>query len=212
VILTLIGLPGSGKGTQGQMLAKKLGLPLISVGDMLRDVISKNGEEAELLNQYISQGKLVPSDLTNKIAQRVLLLDAQKNGCIFDGYPRNLVQAKYLESVANQKIITIFFDIQDEVVIKRILGRFSCTNCAQIYNRYYKKPIVEGVCDLCGSTQFTYRQDDNEEVIRKRIQEYNKETAPLIGYYKNSEGFYSINAQQSEEEIACQLSALLKTI
>ncbi len=212
MILTLIGLPGSGKGTQGQMLAKKLGIPLISIGDMLRTIIRENGEEAKLLNQYISEGKLVPSELTNKIVQKILLLDAQKNGCIFDGYPRNLVQAKFLENITNQKIITIFFDIEDEVVIKRILGRFNCGDCTKIYNSYYKKPITDGVCDSCGSTQFIYRQDDSEEVTRKRIQEYKKETSPLISYYKNSENFYSIDAQQGEEEVTSKLNALLKTI
>jgi adenylate kinase len=212
VILTLIGLPGSGKGTQGQMLAKKLGIPLISIGDMLRTIIRENREEARLLNQYISEGKLVPSELTNKIVQKILLVGAQKNGCIFDGYPRNLLQAKFLENITNQKIITIFFDIEDEVVIKRILGRFNCGDCAKIYNSYYKKPIIDGVCDSCGSTQFIYRQDDSEEVIRKRIQEYKKETSPLISYYKNSENFYSIDAQQGEVEVTSKLNALLKTI
>ncbi len=212
MILTLIGLPGSGKGTQGQMLAKKLGIPLISIGDMLRTIIRENREEARLLNQYISEGKLVPSELTNKIVQKILLVGAQKNGCIFDGYPRNLLQAKFLENITNQKIITIFFDIEDEVVIKRILGRFNCGDCAKIYNSYYKKPIIDGVCDSCGSTQFIYRQDDSEEVIRKRIQEYKKETSPLISYYKNSENFYSIDAQQGEVEVTSKLNALLKTI
>jgi len=207
-----MGLPGSGKGTQGQILATKLNIPTISIGNMFRDMLHKDGEEAKLLDEYLSEGKLVPSELTNRIVQKILLLDEQKNGCILDGYPRNLVQAEFLEKITNKKLVIIFFDVKDEVVIRRVLGRFNCTDCAKIYNSHYKKPIIDGICDVCGSNKFIYRQDDNEEVIRKRIEEYKKETFPLINYYKDSENFYFIDAQQDQEEVATRLGALLKII
>jgi len=212
VIFILIGSPGSGKGTQGQVLAKKLNIPHISIGDMFRDILTAGGEEASLLNEYMSQGKLVPSEFTNKIVEKTLSSDKQKNGCILDGYPRNLTQAKFLEKITRQNITIIYFNVNDDIAIKRILGRFNCAECSKIYNTYYKRPKVDNVCDECGATKFIYRQDDSEEIIRKRIEEYKKETSPLVDYYKNFNNFYSIDAGQAEEEVVLKLQALLKII
>lgn len=210
MIIVLIGLPGSGKGTQGQLLAEKIKLPLISTGDMFRKMLQSNGEEGALLNDFISQGKLVPSKLVNKVVEKFLGQQEYKNGCIIDGYPRNLEQVKFLEEITKQDIKVIYFEISEGLIRKRILGRFSCVGCGKIYNSYYTRPKVENVCDICKSTNFTYRKDDDEQTLIKRINEYKTETYPIIDYYKKRGGCYVIDASKTTGEISAELESLFR--
>jgi adenylate kinase len=212
VLIILIGLPGSGKGTQGQFLANKLHLPHLSTGNMFRKMAKSEGLEGDLLRQQINAGKLVSGDLVNKIVSKFLTNDDYKNGCVLDGYPRNLEQAKFLEEITKQPITVIYLSIDDDTVIKRILGRFNCAVCEKNYNLYFDKPKIENVCDNCGSSDFTHRVDDNENTIKDRIEIYKKETFPLIEYYKNKISFYSVDASRNIEEVASLLSDLLKRV
>ncbi len=213
MILVLLGLPGSGKGTQGEFLAKKLQLPYLCIGSVFRQLAEAGGEEGKLLDSYISVGRLVPSEVVNTIIGRYLMLPEYKDGYLLDGYPRSLEQAKFLEQVANNHPIkTIYFDLDEQIIYKRILGRFNCAECGKIYNSYYLPTKVENVCDVCKSKNFDYRHDDNEQTISKRISEYKAQTYPLVEYYKDKGGFYRIDASKSMQDIAIDIEVALKRI
>lgn len=227
MFIILIGPPGSGKGTQGSLISKKLSLPHLSSGDFFRKIskeislhgkisfghsdnsISLDKKDEDLMRESMSKGILFPSDLVNKILRVTILSEEYRNGCILDGYPRNIMQAEYLESFLKKDKKIVFFDLEDEVIIKRISGRIACSNCQKIYNIYYAKPLKEDVCDVCGSISFIRRDDDDLEIIKERIEEYKNETRPLVEYYKKSAEFYSIDANLSMTEITKQLESLL---
>jgi len=211
-IIILLGLPGSGKGTQGRILSNELMIPHISTGEIFRRMAKTDSEESKLLNEYMQSGKLVPSDLVNKIVRKFILSDECKDGCILDGYPRNLKQAEYFIENIDTKISAIFFDVEDKIAVKRILGRYSCSGCGLIYNKYFDSPKNEGICDACGSKEFTSRLDDDEKTILSRIEEYKKETLPLIEYYKKKGRFFTINAGGTKEEVIKEMSLVIKRV
>ena len=209
-----MGPPGSGKGTQGKLLAEKLNLPHVSIGNIFREMVESGNQEGNLIQDYMSKGKLVPSDLVNKVVQKFLSQNEYKIGCVLDGYPRNLEQAKFLDEVLNKQetMKVLFFDINDQIIIQRILGRFTCASCGQIYNQFFVKPKIDNVCDICGSNQFVHRKDDGEQTVKNRVEEYKTETYPLLDYYKNNNQLHVIDANQSMEDIGLVLDKLLKII
>lgn len=209
MIVTFIGPPGSGKGTQAALIAGKLGIPHLSTGDILRNKLESGDKESELLRQMMAAGKLVPSDVVNK-----LVLEATcplETGCILDGYPRNLDQAEFLEQNCKSKVSAIYFDIDHDLLIKRISGRFSCSKCGKIYNSHFTPPKIDKTCDDCQSHDFTYRADDQEETIVVRLGEYDKETKPLVQYYKSLGRLKVVNASQAVDKIAEELQLMLKS-
>lgn len=212
MIIVLIGPPGSGKGTQGKLLAEKLALPHVSIGNIFRDMVEAGNEEGQLLQDFMSKGKLVPTELVNIIVQKFLSTAAYDRGYVLDGYPRNLEQARFLEDLVDQEIKILLFDIENKTIIKRVLGRFNCINCGQIYNQFFIKPKIENICDLCGSNQFAHRQDDDEDTVRHRLEEYQIETYPLINYYKDNKQLYTVNANQNKEDIELFIDKLLKIV
>lgn len=211
-IIILLGLPGSGKGTQAAILSNELVLPHISTGDIFRKMILEDFEESKLLAGYMNEGKLVPTDLVNKIVRRFILSDECKEGCILDGYPRTLDQAEYFIENIDAEINVIFFKIEDDIVTKRILGRTSCASCGKIYNKYFDKPKVDGVCDECGSKEFSSRSDDDEATISSRIEEYKKETLPLVEYYQHKGRFFTVNAGGTKEDVIDEMATIIKKI
>lgn len=211
-IIILLGLPGSGKGTQGAFLSEELAIPHISTGDILRKMALKDDKDSKLLAEYMSEGKLVPNDLVNHLVKRYILSDACKNGCILDGYPRTLKQAEYFIENIDANISTIFFDVPDEVAKKRVLGRVACASCNKLYNEYFDKPKKEGVCDECGSTEFVERSDDDEKTIVARLEEYRKNTLPMIEYYKEKGRFFTVHAGESKEKVTQEVASIIKKI
>lgn len=211
MILLLVGPPGSGKGTHSLFLSQKLKLLHVSVGDMLRKIVESGSEEGKLVKQIISEGKLVSDDLVNKIVEQCLSSNEYKNGCILDGYPRNLKQADFLNTIV-KKVVVIYCSVDDQVIVKRIIGRFSCLNCGQIYNQYYALPKEAEKCDICGSDKFSYRTDDNEETIIKRLTEYKENTLPIIEYYAKLPNFYTIHTENSIIEIQSELTRILSSL
>lgn len=212
MIIVLIGSPGSGKGTQGNILAKKLNIPFVSIGDMFRQMIANKDEIGLSVKSYMDRGELAPTELVNKIVQKFLSTDPNKNGCVLDGYPRNLEQVEFLNKIGFRNIKIIFFDIEDTLVLQRIAGRFSCTKCGQIYNSYSVKPRIENVCDICGAGSFTYRKDDDLEAVKHRLEVYNAETQPVINYYKTTGEFYHIDANRSMDQVEESIGKILKMI
>jgi adenylate kinase len=211
-IIVLLGLPGSGKGTQAAILANELKLPHISTGDIFRKMAKADSPESNLLNEYMQAGKLVPSDLVNQVVTKFLLGDECKIGCVLDGYPRNLPQAEFLIEHIDAKISAVFFDVENEIVVKRILGRYSCASCGALYNKYFDNPKTDGTCDVCGGHEFTSRSDDDESTIMLRIEEYKKETMPLIEYYRSKGKFFTVNAGANKEEVIKEVSLIAKKI
>jgi len=187
--LILFGPPGAGKGTQAELLSKKYGFAKLSTGDMLRAAAAKpNDELGNLVSSYMHDGKLVPDDvMISLIRTRIGEKDCAK-GFILDGFPRTIPQADALEAMlAEEKKeldCVVELQVDDAALIKRISGRFSCAKCGVGYHDSFRQPKKSGVCDACGSREFTRREDDKAETVSKRLEAYNRQTAPLLPYYQ----------------------------
>ena len=186
-ILILLGPPGAGKGTQAKEIAARHGLIQLSTGDMLRAAVKAGSPVGRKAKAIMDKGELVPDVIVIKIISDRLDEPDCRRGAILDGFPRNLAQAAALDHVLADKRkkvnAVIELKVDDEELIKRIAGRFTCSRCGEGYNDASKRPKVEGVCDVCGSTSFTRRPDDNAQTMRTRLMVYYRETSPLIGYY-----------------------------
>jgi len=202
--IVFIGVQGSGKGTQAKVIAQKLGLVHISTGDLFRGA---KGEEKAKLDSYMNSGKLVPDTLVLEILKKRLdEADAQK-GFILDGFPRNIEQAKALDEIV--KIDNAFdIKISDEEALKRLSGRVTCEKCKAGYNLYTApKPKNPEVCDVCGG-KLVQRADDNPEAIKKRIEIYHTETAPIIKFYNT----VKVNGEQSIEKVTEDIMKAVKML
>lgn len=196
--IILLGPPGSGKGTQAAQLSEKLNIPSLSTGDALRKEVADKTKVGLEAKSFMESGQLVPDEVVLNIVKNRINQDDCENGFILDGFPRNSSQAEALK-VALQEIdkkidIVFNFEIGDDEVVKRISGRYFCKNCGAIYNKFYKKPESEGVCDVCQSTDFDQRKDDNEATVRNRLQSYHQDTAKLIEFYEKKDLLFSFNA------------------
>ena len=212
--LILVGPPGAGKGTQAQRLVDDYGIPQLSTGQMLRDAAATGSEIGKQVNEVISAGGLVSDEMVNAIvADRIDQPDCA-NGFILDGYPRTLPQADALEALLESRgtslTAVVKLRIDDDVMVERIVGRYSCANCGEGYHDTMKKPVKEGVCDECGHTEFKRRSDDNEEALRTRLQAYYKETAPIIGYYYCKGKLRRVNGMASIEAVGDEIAEVLK--
>jgi adenylate kinase len=211
-IIILLGLPGSGKGTQGAILANELKIPHISTGDIFRKMALKDSDESRMLNSYMKEGKLIPTKLVNDTVIKFMLTEECTRGCVLDGYPRTLSQAEHFIEHVDSDISVFFFDVDDETVVKRILGRYSCASCGTLYNKYFYNPKKEGVCDSCGSHDFISREDDDEETILRRVELYKEETLPLVQYYKSKGSFFTIDAAADRAEVTKEMLRIAKSI
>jgi adenylate kinase len=211
-IIILMGVPGSGKGTQGDILSKQLMIPHISTGDIFRQMAKKDFQESSLLADCMKSGKLIPTDLVNKVVKEYILSNVCNKGCILDGYPRTVQQAEYFTDNLDAEVVVLFLDLAEEIALKRILGRISCASCGSIYNKYFAKPSKDGQCDNCLNYEFITRTDDSEETILTRLEEYRKETLPMIEYYKKKGSFFSVDAGQIKQKVADDLLAIVKRV
>lgn len=183
--LLFFGPPGSGKGTEIQKLQEKGNYIKLSTGDMLRSEVSSNSDLGKKLKKIMDSGGLVSDNLVIKLIEKQL--KKHKKGIIFDGFPRTLKQAKVLTKILKKYKIKlhaiIILDTPDDLIIKRITGRFICVKCGASYNEHGNKPKKEGVCDVCKGTKFKKRSDDKKSVIVKRLKEYHKESKVLLDYF-----------------------------
>ena len=199
--IIIFGPPGVGKGTLSDMLAEKYKIPHISTGDIFRAEIKSGSSE---LIQYVEKGLLVPDSVVNMVIEKALKQDTYKNGFILDGYPRTIDQAEFLENAlwkVNKKINFVFNLVApEETIVARSTQRRMCSKCGTLYNLVTMKPKKNDVCDKCGSA-IVKRKDDEEETVRKRLQVYNDETAPLVEYYKKKKMLTNIDASKKPKEI-----------
>jgi len=196
--IIFLGAPGSGKGTQASLLSKNLGIESIATGDLLRKEVEKKSKIGIIAKEQMESGALVSDSVVVDIIREKIVTKSCENGFILDGFPRNINQALKLEEMldnCNKIIDKVFnFEVEEEVLVKRISGRYICKKCGTVYNRYFKPTIKDGKCDNCDSNEFETRSDDNELTVKNRLKVYKESSFPLIEYYKKKHLLVSIDA------------------
>jgi adenylate kinase len=210
--VVLLGAPGAGKGTQAKMLIEKFKIPQISTGDILRKAVADNtplGKEAKVI---MDQGGLVSDKIVLGLVEERIKQPDCKAGFILDGFPRNTVQAEALDKILSGTgmplTMALNIDVDMNDLLKRLTGRRTCKGCQQMYNIYFSAPKKEGVCDKCGGALFQ-RDDDKEETIKKRLDVYQKQTAPLIDYYSRKKIMKTVVGTGSIDDIFKKVVAAL---
>ena len=195
--LILMGPPGAGKGTQGEILEKKLGISTISTGLMLRTAIKDQTEVGKLVEQYINDGKLVPDEVIVEIVKQRLAQPDCEKGFILDGFPRTTAQAEALEAAGVEIDKVLLLEVDDNKIVERLSSRRECSKCGIPYNIVSKKPAKEGICDSCGG-ELIIRKDDVPETIQNRLDIYHEQTEPIKKFYE-AKGILAV--AQGEEEL-----------
>ena len=208
--IVLLGPPGSGKGTHGKRLAESLGVPIVATGDILRQAIADGTALGKSAQEAVKSGRLVPDEtVLGLIETRLRLTDAQR-GFILDGFPRTVAQAEGLKSLLGERRIDRVLNliVTADVVVGRLQDRWLCGSCGAIYNTKTQPPRVPGKCDRCGGV-LTQRVDDQPETVRKRLDVYAKETAPLVAYYERESVLRNVDASGPAAEV---YAAIQRTI
>jgi adenylate kinase len=212
--LILLGPPGAGKGTQAKLLVDHYAIPQLSTGDMLREAVAAETQVGLKAKTVMAAGKLVSDEIVNAIVSERLDRDDCRPGFILDGFPRTLEQADALSDMLIEKGMSldrvIELEVDDDLLVERVAGRYTCAKCGEGYHDTFKQPKVQGTCDRCGSHEFKRRPDDNAQTMRTRLQAYYKETAPLVGYYyahnllRRVDGMGEIDAIQNSIQSALE--------
>ncbi len=205
MIVIFLGKPGSGKGTQAELVSEKLEIPVISMGEILRNIKRQKTETAKKVSKLIDKGQFVPDNLIFGILDKRLRRKECNKGYILDGFPRTLYQAKMFKQKVDS---VIYIDVSNSTIIKRLSSRRECS-CGKVYNLLTKKPKKQGVCDDCGKNLYI-REDDKPETVKKRLQIYNMQTKPLIEFYKKKGILHKVNGEQTIKRILSDIMKLLK--
>jgi adenylate kinase len=210
-VVVLLGPPGAGKSEQSRRLTERHSIPAISTGDLLRDHVRRGTPLGAQADSYMKAGQLVPDSLMNPILQDRLAQPDCARGFVLDGYPRTLAQAESLDALLKHKGLPphiILLEVPTERLMKLLTGRRVCPKCNRSYNIYFQPPKKEGVCDADG-TPLVQRPDDKEEVIRRRLDTYEKETQPVIAYYARQGRLVRVNGSQTPEQVAAEIESKL---
>ena len=214
--LIFLGPPACGKGTQTNRLSEYLGLPHIDTGSLLRAEMASGSEEGKTAKSFIDKGQLVPIELVARIIGKKLAGDDCKNGYVLDGFPRSLEQAEELEAI-NKRVDgdspasfkAIYFDIDTQILLERIIYRQSCPVCGEIYNKKFKPSKVENICDKC-NVELKTRADDNAETAKARFDTYFEQTAPLVKFYEDKGVLYKIDETVFIDEVGKSFRVFFK--
>ncbi|KRN12196.1 adenylate kinase [Fructilactobacillus fructivorans] len=214
--LLLIGLPGAGKGTQAEFIVQKYGIPHISTGDIFRAAMKNKTPMGVKAQQYIDKGELVPDDVTCGIVEDRLKQPDTDKGYLLDGFPRNIDQAKSLEDMTRKMgkelDAVINIEVDPKALVDRLSGRFICKNCGATYHKLYKKPIVDGTCDVCGAHVFYQRSDDKPETVKNRLKVNEKSNAPLIDFYKDRGILHSVDGDRDIADVSKDIDKILSNL
>jgi len=208
-VFVFAGPPGSGKGTQAKLLAPKLKVPHISLGDLLREAVRNRSKVGEIAKSYLDAGKLVPDKVAIDVAEEAVSKKECRNGFVIDGFPRTLEQAVLFDGLLNKLGFNLrkvlYIDIPLEEILKRLTGRRSCRKCGAVYHLTFNPPKKDGICDACGGELYQ-RRDDTDEVIKVRYEVYKDQTSPLIDHYKKTGKLVYINGVRDVSEVFKEVS------
>ncbi|MBZ4021136.1 adenylate kinase [Rhodobacter sp. TJ_12] len=210
--IILLGPPGAGKGTQARKLVEDRGMVQLSTGDMLREAKTSGTEMGQRVAEVMDRGELVTDEIVIGLIEEKLAT-TEANGFIFDGFPRTLPQAdalgRLLARMGQKLDAVIEMRVDDEALVRRITGRFTCGNCGEVYHDETRPTKVEGTCDVCGSHDMKRRADDNEDSLKTRLMEYYKKTSPLIGYYYHAGDLFAVDGLAQIDAVAASMAAIL---
>jgi adenylate kinase len=209
VIILLFGPPGCGKGTQAEFISSRFGIPAISTGEVFRAECKAGTELGKMACSIFSKGGLVGDDIVNPIIARRISRPDCASGFLLDGYPRTLPQAKFLDRILHQGVMSIHLDVPFSMIVERITARRQCPKCSHIYNLLFQPPKTKDTCDFDGAT-LTTREDDREEVIWQRLKAYEEMTGPVIAHYSKS-SYYRLDGTASPAEVSAQIERVLET-
>jgi len=202
-IIVMIGQPGAGKGTQARLLSEKYHYPQISTGDLLRGMAQADTPLGRELKEILNSGQLVRDAVLEELIEERTSHEDCRNGYIFDGFPRTLAQVHHLESLARMQSKAVFLirvDVDDEILLKRVTGRMTCSRCGEIYNLYFRPPKGEGLCDLDGAP-LVRRGDDTPTAVAQRLAAYREKTKPVISFYRESGRLIEVDGTLPVQEV-----------
>jgi len=203
--IVLLGVPGSGKGTQAKLMAEKYRVPQISTGDILRAAVADKTEVGKKVAAVMAAGDLVSDDIVIDAVTDRLRGAESRRGFVLDGFPRNIPQAQELDTrlgwMGRPAQLVLHLAVEDDVVVKRVTGRLTCANCGAIFNKFFSPPAKRDVCDQCGSKKLEHRDDDNAKTVRARLASYERDTSPLISYYRAQHKLRTIPASGGTDGI-----------
>lgn len=212
--IILLGPPGAGKGTQSARLVERYGMRQLSTGDMLRAAVKAGTPVGLRAKEVMERGELVSDEIVSDLIDAELAAMSPQTGVIFDGYPRTAAQAHALDAILARhgRVLdhVIELVVDEDALVERITGRFSCAKCGALFHDTAHPPKVPGVCDICGSTEFKRRPDDNEQTVRTRMQEYRAKTAPILPIYQARGIVSRIDGMAPIDTVAAQIDAILR--
>ncbi|MBB24422.1 MAG: adenylate kinase [Geminicoccus sp.] len=211
--IILLGPPGAGKGTQAKILVAERGMVQLSTGDMLRAVRASGSELGERFGELMDRGDLIPDDMIIEMIDARLDEPDCRNGAIFDGFPRTSGQAAALDDMLERKNLplraVIEMTVDEDALVERITGRYSCENCGAGYHDAFQRPAVEGVCDACSHTSFKRRPDDNAQTVRDRLTVYRRDTAPIIPHYEAQGLIQRVDGMADIDDVRAAIAAIM---
>lgn len=212
--IILLGPPGAGKGTQAQLLVDHHGMKQLSTGDMLRAAVKNRTPTGLKVKAIMEAGELVSDEIVSALISDELASMAAETGAIFDGYPRTEAQAHALDAILEDHGRTldrvIELEVNEDALVDRITGRFTCASCGTGYHDRHKLPRTDGVCDVCGGTEFKRRPDDNEQTVRTRMQEYRSKTAPILPIYETRGIVSRVDGMAPIGEVTAAIEGLIR--